>query len=376
MATLDTRSFSTIVGNIAAGVQGRATALLDYSIGSVLRSIAEAEAGVALWLQGQILRVLLLTRAATSIGADLDTWVNDYGVSRLGVANATGFVQFSRFTTTAVGFVPVGALIRTADLFQAYTVTSDPTNLYYNATTPGYNLAIGVASVTVPVVSTTGGFASNVAPGTVTVISSNVAGIDTVNNSAAFSGGSDPESDAQLRARFVLYIASLSKGTLGALGYSIVSLQLGLQYIIHENVDVGGGTDNGMLTIYVDDGSGSPPTSVVIAAQAAVNLTRAAGIRAGVYAASGISANVSMNVAVIPGYLAANVAGSVSAALTTYVNTLGIESPLFYTKLIYIAYSIPGVNEVTNVLLNTATADIVPGMGQTIKSGTISVSAA
>ena len=317
MATLDTRSFSTIVGNIAAGVQGRATALLDYSIGSVLRSIAEAEAGVALWLQGQLLKVLLLTRASTSTGSDLDTWVADYGVLRLGYANATGYAQFSRFTTTTAGFVPAGATVKTADLSQAYTVAADATNAAYNATTNGYDLTVGIASVIVPVVAVVGGFSANVAAGTVTIISSNIAGIDTVNNPAAFSGGSDPESDAQLRARFVLFIASLSKGTLGAIGYAIISQQLGLLYKIHENADIGGATDFGMLTVFVDDGSGAPPTPIVTAAANAIDTMRATSIRVGVYPASTLPANISMNVTVSTGYVAASVAGKPPVVETT-----------------------------------------------------------
>jgi integrase len=42
MASLQTFTFSQLVSNIATAVQGAATALLDFNVGSVLRAIAEA----------------------------------------------------------------------------------------------------------------------------------------------------------------------------------------------------------------------------------------------------------------------------------------------------------------------------------------------
>ena len=49
--TLPFKNFATIVGNAAAAVQGSAEQLLDLTVGSTLRAMLEAHAGVALWLQ-------------------------------------------------------------------------------------------------------------------------------------------------------------------------------------------------------------------------------------------------------------------------------------------------------------------------------------
>jgi hypothetical protein len=73
MASLQTYTFTELVSNIATAVQGSASALLDFTVGSVLRAIAEATAAVVLWLQAIILQVLTLTRASTSVGSDLDS---------------------------------------------------------------------------------------------------------------------------------------------------------------------------------------------------------------------------------------------------------------------------------------------------------------
>lgn len=50
MASLNTRSFSELVSEQVTAIQARAEKLLDFSIGSILRSLAESNAGVAMWL--------------------------------------------------------------------------------------------------------------------------------------------------------------------------------------------------------------------------------------------------------------------------------------------------------------------------------------
>lgn len=93
---LSLRTFSTLVQNMAAAVQASAMQLLDLTVGSTLRAVIEANASIALWMQWLILQVLRITRAATSSGADLDSWMADLSVTRLPAIAATGIVTFSR----------------------------------------------------------------------------------------------------------------------------------------------------------------------------------------------------------------------------------------------------------------------------------------
>src|SRR3954466_6312496 len=133
MATLQTYTFGQIVSNTATAVQGSASALMNFAVGSVLRAIAEATASVVLWLQAIVLQVLTLTRAATSVGSDLDSWCADFGFPRLSASPATGQVTFSRFTATQQAVVPIGATIQTADGTQKFAVTIDTTNTAYSS---------------------------------------------------------------------------------------------------------------------------------------------------------------------------------------------------------------------------------------------------
>ena len=58
---LQLQNFTTLVQNMAAAVQGSATALVNLTTGSVLRAILEANASLALWIQWLIVQVLATT---------------------------------------------------------------------------------------------------------------------------------------------------------------------------------------------------------------------------------------------------------------------------------------------------------------------------
>ena len=105
MANIQSQSFTTLVTNMVTAIQANASIALNLTVGSVLRAIVEAVAGMGLWLQAQIAYVLTITRAATSNGPDLDSFVNDFGLFRLAAVAAVGNLTFSRFSTVGSAVV-------------------------------------------------------------------------------------------------------------------------------------------------------------------------------------------------------------------------------------------------------------------------------
>ena len=375
MAILPTRSLTAIVQSFAANVQGRAANLIDFSVGSTLRAIAEATAAVSLWLQGIALQILALTRASTSTESDLDSFFADFGLVRLGATLASGQVTFARLTASpTVIVIPIGSQVRTQDNSQIFNVTADPTNGNYSGSAGGYVLASTVATINVPVTAAYGGTGGNVTVGTINQILSTIPGIDTVTNAMAFTNGTNSESDAAFRVRFVLFINSLSKATKGAIGYAIVSLQLGLLYTITETTNFGGSGSPG-FSVVVDDGSGNPPASIVTAATIAVDAVRAAGVRYQVQGASTVGAAVILHITAKTGYDLPTVQAQVTAALATYINGLGLGNTLYWSKLYQVAYDAsPGVGTVSSLTLNGTTTDLTATASQTIKSSSITLS--
>ncbi len=373
MAQLPTKPFTQIVSDYAAACQGACATLIDFSVGSVLRAVAEAAAGVVLWLQAMVLQVLTLTRASTSAGADLDTWLADFGFARLPAASATGLVTFSRFTPAQAALIPAGATVRTSDNAQTFTVTASPSNPAWNALLNGYTLPAGTTSLSVPVAALAPGSAGNAQANTITVITTAIPGVDTVTNPSAFTSGIDAEPDADARSRFVLFVASLSKATRAAVGAAVRGVQQGLQYTILENEDATGAVSYGNFQVIVTDSTGSPPTSLLAAVQTAVEAVRPVGSRFGVFAPSVLPATVSMTITTAAGYSHAVVVGAVGTALAQAINSLPLGATLPYTLLSAIAYSVDGVGNVTAVLLNGATADLAATPRQIVKAATVSV---
>lgn len=372
MATLNLKSIVTFVENQAAAIQANASALIDFSVGSILRATAEANAAVAMWLQGMVLQVLAVSRLATSFGSDVDTFVNDYGLFRLSSSASAGLVTFSRIQTTNSALIPVGAQVQSADGTQTFTVIVDTTNPNYSAVLGGFLIPAGVAALAVQVSAVATGSATNVVAGGVNRLLTSISGVDFVNNAGPMSGGANSETDAALKIRFVLYLLSLSKATFSAIAFAITSLQLGIQYTITPNQTYSGQTQFGFFYVVVDDGTGSPPSSLLTQVAGVIAPVVALTVSFAVFGPIVAIANVSGTTLVAPGYNANAVKGALAVAWTNYIANLGLGVGLNYIALGGIANTIPGCLGVDNFLLNGGTSDIPASPQFTIKPGTVS----
>lgn len=373
---LRTKTFTQIVNDQATATQGGSTRYLaDFSVGSILRAVIEASAATVMWLQGLILQLLATTRAATSTGVDLDSWMADYALARLGAVAATGAVTFARFTPTLSATVPVGASIQTTDGTQTYRVVADTTNPAYSAAVSGYVLTAGTTSAIVPVASVSTGSGGNAAVGAINTLGQAISGIDTVTNAVALTNGIDAETDASFRARFIVYIASLSKATKGAVGYAITSLQAGLSYTLTENYTYAGAYQPGYFYVVVDDGSGAPSSSLLTSVAVAIDAVSPLGSSFAVFAPVVVPANLTATVTTNPGYSHTVVATAVQGALAAYVDALPLGASLAWSRLFQVAYDAsPGVAEVTLLTVNGATADLAATSKQAIVAGSVVVS--
>lgn len=374
MASLNIKDFTTLVRDQVSAVQGRAAGLVDFTIGSLLRAIVESNASVMQWIQQLIVTLLINTRASTASGDDLDTWMADFGFIRLSANFATGSVTYSRFTPTNSALIPVGSLVASADGSQQYAVTIDTANAYYSDSLAGYLMPAGTASITVPVQASTAGSAANALAGTVTVIVGSISGIDTVTNAINFENGEDAETDTAFRARFVLWVQSLSKGTLAAIGYALSSMQQGVTYTLTENQDYNGNLQYGYFYAVVDDGSGAPSSIFLQSAANAVEAVRAFTVRYGVFGPSLVSANASMTITTDGSVTHSVAVALVVTAIKTYIAGLKLGQILPYTQLATIAYGAsPAITNVSGVLLNGSTADIAATPKQVVRPGIITV---
>lgn len=355
---LPLQGFTDYVRLQAAAVQGAAKVVLDLTVGGVLRSLLEANAALALWLQWLVAQVLAATRAATSQGADLDTWMADFGVTRLPASPAAGRVVFSRFAPTAAAVIPAGAQARASATRQLYTVQADLADPNWNGS--GYQLAAGIASVSVPVTAVLSGTAGNAALGSIDQLASALPGVDGVTNPAPVGGALDAETDASLRARFGNFLDSRTRATSTAVAYALGSLQQGLRWAIADADDGQGNAYPGHFVVTLDDGSGAPSPALISAASAAVDAVRPVGVSFAVRSPAAFPVTVQITLTLAAAAQPANVTPAVMAAVGAYVASLAIGAALPVSRVVALAFGAHPAVQAANVQINGAAADAVP----------------
>ena len=363
---LSLQNFSSLIANMAASAQGACASLLDVTVGSVLRALLESSASVALWLQYLILQVLSMTRLATSSGADVDSWVADFGLTRLPPIPAVGTVVMTSLNPAAqAATVASGALVKTADGSQSFMVTAGP-----------YVRPQGTASVTVSITAVTPGTAGNVQEGTISILGTAIPGIDTVTNLLPLTGGAAAETDQALKARFVTYLNTRSQATEQAVANAISSVQQGLSFTISENMTAAGVALPGHFAVVVDDGSGSPPASLLTSIYAAIDQIRPVGSTFSVDPPVLLEASITITIATANPALLVQTKTAVSSALSSYINGLSIGQALRYSRLAGLAYdATPDVVNVLSVTLNGADADLGGGAEAVVRTQSVTVTA-
>lgn len=368
MTVLQTQTADQLDTNTVNAITAKSTQPLDLSVGSVLLAIVQAVSGIFLWLQGIILQVQGLTRASTSQGSDLDTWMADFNFPRLGAVYASGNVTFARATATQQAVVFVGATVQTST-GTSFIVGTDTTNPLYSSAYLGYVLPINTASATVPVTAAVAGTTGNVIAGSITVITSPIPGIDSVTNANEFTNGFNAELDSAYISRFQIYINSLSGGTNDAIISAVKAVQTGLFVQLVENTIYPNTPQLGAFFVIVDDGSGNPPASLLTAVQNAIDKARPTTSIFGVFGPTDLLVTAVGTITSLAGYVHSDVTTAVATALETYINTLDDGATLEFTGIFPVVRAVPGVDNaiLSTFMINGAQLDIVPAPYQVIK---------
>jgi uncharacterized phage protein gp47/JayE len=167
---------------------------LDTSIGTPLRKVIDAVSDQIAQASTDSYLIDYSNDIDSKTGGDLDDFVATWGMSRQVGTRATGTLTFSRSATianvTAV-IIPAGT--------QAVTGTI-PQQTFQTALTT--TMDVGQTSVDIPSQAVTVGPDSNILANTPLQMVSTVQGVTNVSNAAAFVGGGQDETDAQLRSRW------------------------------------------------------------------------------------------------------------------------------------------------------------------------------
>jgi uncharacterized phage protein gp47/JayE len=350
------KAFDQIIADMVSWIVSNSPNLTDLSPGSVIRSYCE---GASLAIEEVYVGLYLGFRRYLD---NVQETVFDF--DRKVGTKASADVVFSRTVANGEITIPVGTRIKTASGLRFLTTAV--------ATIPASQQDSNAVEAEAESVGT----AYNVSSATIVVLEDTIAGVDTVTNALAATGGVDAETDIAYKNRFQAYVeglgrsnlAGLTAGALSVEGITSVSIVELFPPVSDVNVD-----------LYIDDGSsGGVSTAKVTEVQDVIDGDgteenpgyRAAGINVVVKKPSVVSQNISATLSVISGVDTDQLESDVIDALTAYVNTLSVGEDIIYNELIA---SIMGVYGVSNVSLTTPAADVAIAATQVGRIGTVTL---
>jgi hypothetical protein len=166
---------------------------LDTSVGTTTRKIidAVAEQIAEAYIDNHFLAYQYDVNSKS--GTDLDVFVALFGMTRIGAKRATGTVAFSRSAGNSKRTltIPIGTMIGNPNVINTEAQTVAPAFLSLDQTT-----------VTVPVAAVQGGPTGNIGAGLLTQLLTPLPNYLNVTNVEPLSGGTDQETDDELRLRW------------------------------------------------------------------------------------------------------------------------------------------------------------------------------
>lgn len=384
---LSTQSAQGFQQTLQSGITTFTNRIKNFGPNSVAGAIVNAVSAMLLFLQSQAQYIVNVTRAATSTGVDLTSFVTDYQLSppRLLAIPPQGQVTFSKFQAAIVPTVlPVGTVIQTnaspPSVPISYQVIADTSNGAYNAALNGYVCPVNGTSVsaTCQAIMTPGDTQAvnyNALAGTLSVIVSSGVPFDSCSNANDITNGVNQETDAALRVRFQYYIQSLSKATRSSLASAIASTQAGLTFTINDGLDQNGNPKSAYFTAVIDDGSGAISSGLLANIGTALDAVRAAGISRSVIAPTNITITINVTgTTVLQGFTTTGVRNAIQTALINYVNANGVGGYSSSTGVASGKLSYVGVaNVVASFIGSGANQGLSSYGGITINSGTTDI---
>lgn len=347
---MESRTYSELLEEMKQGMIAGQSKITDFNEGSVIMTLFESVARPV--EQGYIDTRNGYVNNLRAIPYSVFDFKKKEGVK------ATVDVQFIRNKATDLpSTIPSGTRISNGSLYFITTGTA--------IIQPDETVSNKVGAIAEEV-----GLKYNLAADTITTIESSVAAeIVGVTNPYKAVGGMDAETDTEMLRRFKYYINGLQ----GSNKYGIMA-----GVLAHPNVRSVGiaehfppTEDFYNFTVYVDDGTGRLEDDLKNELEDLIDGTdtdtnpglRAAGVNCDIQAATPINVTVSLTAKI---YRAeeARVRNDIITKLQEYINGLGINENVVLSSIIVLVKQIPGVTDVSDVLLRGASNNVIVASNQ------------
>jgi len=355
----------------------------DTGTGTIPGAIFDGFALMAVQQQYQDVNVQLTSRLLTipanpdgSPNPEVDSFVAPFGIkSRLGGQNATyaGFwLNLISRNLQGATTIPTGLLFTGNG--QVYVLVADTNQPAYDPTlyngAGGYTVPQNALSVLASATCLAGGSIGNAPRNTSWTIysasgSPAAPGLGYITNPGPITTGVDAESDAALKARFVLSMQNGQYAVVTAIKAAVLGTQVGLVYSYGDFKRPDGSYQGAFFTLVVNVAGSStlPLPALVTAVKAAVLNVRAGGIEYTVVAPTLIMPQMTGNIAVRAGFDKPTVLGAVQTAFQLYGNAIGLDpdggvTTLSYAQALSTMISVAGVNPVGTTLCVNGVAGV------------------
>jgi uncharacterized phage protein gp47/JayE len=360
------KSTEQLLDDIQVAVLESGSPLTDFSQGSVTYTLMRAFMSVLAKGYINLDEAFLNSFIATAEDLALDAHVNSFGLFRKqGTLSVGNLVARPKIPSSPVTLQVIADTTR-------FTTTDG--QLQYVATT---DTQVSAPFTLVPISATQIGGDYDLPPNTVLIpndpfLNANwtfvvgTDGLDSLSNPIGFlRGGSDRESDEDLRVRFTDFINSLSRSTYRAVRSAILGVPDVTSVVLLEFVPA-----VGWFTAFIDDGTDAPSESLIDAVKAAIGEAKAAGIAYEVYAMPKTFVNTTIEVKIDPTFSAAAIQQAVIDSVKSLLNSFVFGQSLYLSKLVDAAHNVSGVLKAT--VFQPAT-DIIVGPEEVIRAGIITV---
>ena len=363
---LITRDFETMVDETLQRIVDANVGITNTIPGSVIRTIIEAlmaEVDIQNYTVDQIYKAMSID---TATGDDLDAVVAILGVTRKQATYAEGTVVFGRSdaynTDIAIQYAQMVSTKQNNNnnnnnIYEFIVIDEDAKLSAGTLQTEVTIRAMEPGSIFLPV-------------NAITVMNTPIIGIEYVTNLVEFNGGSDVETDDELRNRAKHALAGLGKGTNSSIRSALTSLP-GVIDVVMMDLNRGVGTAD---AIVITDEI-PPSNSLVEDIEYTINITKAAGIDVRTIYPTINTQNIVITLTDTSNTMTnipESYINSAGLAATKYCGGLSVGDTLIISQLERaIGNAINDIN--IDIIVSTPKANVTPTSTEVIRNGTITI---
>lgn len=361
MAEFAVREFETMVDETLQRIVNSNIGITNIYPGSVVRTLVEAilaEVDIQNYSIDQLYKAMNID---TATGDDLDAIVSVLGVTRKSATYAEGTVVFGRSeiyqTDIAIQYA------------QIISTRQDPNGNIreFIVIEDGAKLPAGELQTTVRIRAIEPG-SIYLPTNAITIMNTPIIGIEYVTNNTEFLGGSDRETDEELRIRAKQALAGLGKGTNTAIRSAIIGINGVIDAV---PLDMNRGVGTADFVVITND---MPPSDALKnTIDDAISITKAAGVDVIAIYPTINSQNIVVTIVDTTGLsVSDNDINKAGNAILEYCNSLSIGDIFIISQLERSIGNAIG-NADIDVVVQTPSSNIIPTSTEVIRCNTITI---